>query len=226
MKLERLHTLQRLPVQIEEAWDYFTSPKNLRLITPPWLDFRLISEAPEYLHPGAIVAAQIRPVPGISMKWISEITHIQPPHFFVTEQRFGPFKMWHHEHYFRAHEDGIEMEDVVIYGLHLGPLGALAHDIFVREKLHEIFTFRARAIEQRFGSVQRPAPRQAPPAPAGPAPTSRVQQPQRGQQPSRPQPAPRPRQPQNQPDPRQRGKPGAIPDRPITLEDIFGAGDD
>jgi ligand-binding SRPBCC domain-containing protein len=221
MKLERLHTIQRLPVQIEEAWDFFTSPKNVGLITPPWLDFRMISDPPEYLHPGTLVASEIRPVPGISIQWISEITHIRPPHFYITEQRVGPFKLWHHEHYFRVAEEGIEVEDIVYYGLYLGPVGSLAHDLYVRKKLHEVFTHRARAIEQRFGSIGRPK-RQAPPQPAEPAhgtplPSSRRPPPQ--------QPQPRPR-PQGPPTSAPAPNPGAVPDRPITLEDIFGTGDD
>lgn len=218
MKLERLHTVQRLPIQIEEAWDFFTSPKNLRLITPPWLDFRLISDPPEYMHPGTIVASEIRPLPGISLKWISEITHIRPPHFYITEQRFGPFKMWHHEHHFKAHEEGIEIEDIVMYGLYLGPLGALVHDLYVRKKLHEVFTYRAQAIEKRFGSVQKTrAPKapinqgqQTPPAPGQPDLANPRPVPQQRHQPEA--------KPQEKADPSQ--------DRPITLEDIFGGGDD
>ncbi len=225
MKLERLHTVQRLPIQIEEAWDFFTSPKNLRLITPPWLDFRLISDPPEYMHPGTIVASEIRPLPGISLKWISEITHIRPPHFYITEQRFGPFKMWHHEHHFRAHEEGIEVEDIVMYGLYLGPIGALAHDVYVRKKLHEVFTFRAQAIEQRFGSVQKARPPKAAPVNLGQqgAPLQSAQQDLANprQPPSRPQP-----QQRRQPEPKPQENPGNIQDRPITLEDIFGGGDD
>ena len=220
MKLERLQTVQRLPIQTEEAWNFFTDPKNLRQITPPWLDVRLTSEAPEYLYPGSLISYDIRPVPGLSMQWISEITTIRPPHFYVTEQRFGPFKLWHHEHHFRDHEDGVEIEDVVTYGLYLGPIGSLMHDFFVRNKLHEIFTHRARALEQQFGSVRRTAPK---------PPPQQVFPPTQQPVPQRPNPqAARPQNVRRQPP---AGKPvspsgGQHPDRPITLEDIFKPEDD
>lgn len=155
MKLERIQTVQRLPIQIEEAWDFFTSPKNLRLITPHWLDYQLTMDPPEYMHPGTIISASIRPFPIYSTSWVSEITHIRPPQFYITEQRVGPFKMWHHEHHFRPHEDGVEIEDIILYGMHFGRIGSLVHNVMLRKKLHEAFSFRAQALEQRFGSVKK-----------------------------------------------------------------------
>ncbi|MEZ4702304.1 MAG: SRPBCC family protein [Rhodothermales bacterium] len=157
MRIHRLQTLQRLPISIEEAWDFFSSPKNLRQITPHWLDFRMTNEAPEEMRPGTILSYTIRPVPLINVQWVTEITHIKKPNFFVDEQRFGPFKMWHHEHYFRPHMGGVEVEDIVQYGLYLGPIGTLAHDLYVRRRLHEIFTFRAQVLEQRFGRFESEA---------------------------------------------------------------------
>ncbi len=156
MKLERIQTVQRLPIQIEEAWDFFTSPKNLRLTTPHWLDLRLNMEPPEYLHPGTIVSATIRPFPVITTDWISELTHIRPPQFYITEQRVGPFKMWHHEHHFRAIDGGVEVEDIILYGMRYGMVGSFFHNVFVRKKLHEAFSHRAQVLEQRFGSINKP----------------------------------------------------------------------
>lgn len=160
MKLERIQTVQRLPIQIEEAWDFFTSPKNLRLTTPHWLDLRLNTEPPEYLHPGMIVSATIRPFPVITSSWISELTHIRPPQFYITEQRVGPFKMWHHEHHFRSIDGGVEVEDIILYGMRFGMVGAFFHNVYVRKKLHEAFSFRAQALEQRFGSLTKPRPKE------------------------------------------------------------------
>ncbi len=155
MRIHRLQTLQRLPITVDEAWEYFSSPKNLRQITPHWLDFRITNEPPDEMHAGAILSYQIRPIPGIPVQWVTEITHVRKPHFFVDEQRFGPFKMWHHEHYFRPHlGGGVEVEDIVQYGLYLGPIGSLVHDFYVRKRLHEIFMFRAQVLEQRFGRFE------------------------------------------------------------------------
>lgn len=162
MKLERIQTVQRLPIQLEEAWDFFTSPKNLGLITPHWLDYRINLDPPEYLHPGTIVSASFRPISLVSMQWVTEITHIRPTQYYITEQRFGPFKMWHHEHYFRPHQDGVEVEDIIIYGMHGGVLGSFFHNLFIRKKLHEILSYRAQTLEKRFGSLH--TPRKAPAA--------------------------------------------------------------
>ena len=221
MKLERLQTVQRLPVQIEEAWDFIINPKNLRNITPPWLDVRVTSETSEYLNPGTLVSYNFRPFPGVSLQWISEITQLRTPHYFVTEQRFGPFKLWHHEHHFRDHDEGVEIEDIVTYGLSWGPIGALMHDLILRKKLHEIFTFRARTLEKQFGSIQKQ--QRQPTAPT----VSEILQPppQPQQRPARPQPQrPVPTQSQRptpaQPQKTQTGS-HPVHDRPITLEDIF-----
>ena len=162
MKLERIQTIQRLPISVEGAWDFFTSPQNLSLITPPWLDFRLSITPPEYIHPGTIYGAQVRPLPGISMHIVTEITHIRAPSLFISQQRVGPFKLWHHEHHFREHKDGVEIEDIVMYGLPFGFIGSFFHDFLIRKRLHEIFTYRARALEQRFGAIKRTQPQPTP----------------------------------------------------------------
>jgi ligand-binding SRPBCC domain-containing protein len=169
MRIHRLQTLQRLPISIEAAWEFFSSPKNLRLITPHRLDFRMTNEPPEEIHPGTIIGYQIRPFPLLPVQWITEITHIRKPNFFVDEQRFGPFKFWHHEHHFRSHMGGVEIEDIIQYGLYLGPIGTFVHDLIVRKQLHDIFTFRAQVLEQRFGRFESGESRSAEPRRQKPA---------------------------------------------------------
>ncbi len=210
MKLERIQTIQRLPIGVEEAWDFFINPQNLAAMTPAWLDYRLNHAPPEYVHPGALFSAVIRPIPGLSLQWLAEIKHIRPPIFFITEQRIGPFKLWHHEHHFREIDEGVEIEDLILYGLHLGPVGAFFHDIFVRKRLQEVFTYRARSLEHRFGSIQKPRqPQQAPP------PSPHMQKPQ-----PRPRPQPPQRRKPQQQDPPQ--NPTNTPGKTITIDDIFG----
>ena len=244
MKLERIQTIQRLPIQIEEAWDFFTSPKNMRLISPHWLDYRLTMEPPEYLHPGTIVSASIRPIPIYSTNWISEITHVRPLQFYISEQRVGPFKMWHHEHYFRAHDEGVELEDIIMYGMPFGKVGSLVHNMFIRKKLHEAFSFRAQALEQRFGTISKPKPQkqrrpeipkifQKQPEKPKTAEKSPLQQEQR-QQPSLQPPAqdtPRKRPENASQNQLETGQnPAATPGKPVpqkvTLDDIFRGSDD
>lgn len=151
MKIHRLHTIQRLPVALDEAWAFFSSPKNLPLITPPWLDFRITNDVPDAMYPGTIITYTIRPMLRVPVKWTTEITHADAPHYFVDEQRFGPYRLWHHQHHFRPVEDGTEVEDLVHYALPFGPLGALVHTLTIRNRLGEIFAFRRNALADRFG---------------------------------------------------------------------------
>lgn len=151
MNLQRLQGFQQLPISLDEAWQFFSSPANLPLITPPWLDFQMTNEVPEVVNTGTIITYTIRPMLGVKVKWATEITHADPPHLFVDEQRFGPYKFWHHQHHFRPIDGGVEAEDLVYYGLPFGPLGTLAHSLTVRKRLEDIFAFRRRALEKRFG---------------------------------------------------------------------------
>jgi ligand-binding SRPBCC domain-containing protein len=93
----------------------------------------------------------VKPVLGIPVYWMTEITHVEEGKFFVDEQRFGPYRFWHHQHHFKANEQGVEMTDLVHYGIPFGPLGDLANIFFVRKKLSQIFQFRYQAVEEFFG---------------------------------------------------------------------------
>ena len=153
MKLYRLHTVQRLPTTMATAWQFFSQPKNLPLITPAWLDFQMTNAVPDAIHTGTIITYTIRPLLGLKIRWATEITHADAPRLFVDEQRFGPYRFWHHQHHFREVDGGVEVEDLVHYGLPLGPLGQLAHAVTVRRRLDAIFAFRRAALEQHFGRL-------------------------------------------------------------------------
>ena len=150
MKIYKLKREQKLPVTIYEAWDFFSNPSNLLLITPPWLGFVIKSELPEKMYPGMIVTYTVTPFMNIPVNWVSEITHVDKPNLFVDEQRFGPYRMWHHEHLFRETPDGVAITDLVHYALPLGVLGRIAHELFVKRQLNEIFEFRKNYLEKKF----------------------------------------------------------------------------
>jgi ligand-binding SRPBCC domain-containing protein len=152
VKLYRLHRAQILPVSQEEAWRFFSSPLNLPSITPPWLNLTAVEEVPDSMFPGMVIRYWVKPLLGIPVTWISEITHVDAPHYFVDEQRFGPYRFWLHQHHFRTVSGGIEMIDTVFYSLKYGPLGTLMNAFFIRKRLEEIFDFRQRALEQLFGT--------------------------------------------------------------------------
>jgi len=135
----------------EEAWDFFSSPKNLEKITPRELSFKITDiSLDQKCYPGQMISYTVKPVLGIPIKWVTEISHVNEPHFFVDEQRVGPYTIWHHEHHFKKVEGGIEMIDIVHYKLPLGILGKFAHWLFVKKQLNEIFDYRTQAMEEYF----------------------------------------------------------------------------
>lgn len=147
-----LRVVQRLPISVPEAWNFFSDPRNLPRITPPSLGLEVTSDLPGEMYPGMIIAYRVRPIPGIPVDWVTEITHVREPSLFVDEQRFGPYRFWHHEHHFREVEEGVEMVDLVLYALPLGGLGRVFGGPLVRRRLAEIFAFRRRFLEREFGS--------------------------------------------------------------------------
>jgi ligand-binding SRPBCC domain-containing protein len=152
----RIHTLeqsQRLPITLESAWEFFSSPRNLDEITPGDLGFRIVHLPGERMYEGQIITYQVKIAPAIWVPWVTEIKAVDEGRSFVDEQRFGPYRFWHHRHTFEAVEGGVLMHDLVHYGLPFGPLGAIAHGVFVREKLRRIFGFRKEELARRFGTL-------------------------------------------------------------------------
>lgn len=148
MKIHRLYRRQFLPISLEEAWPFFSTPHNLERITPPFLNFKITSAVPDEIYSGLIITYRIAAVAGIPMTWVTEIKHVEPLRRFVDEQRIGPFRFWHHEHSFRAVENGIEMEDTVHYAMPWGWFGELVHAAFIRARLKAIFDFRREYLEK------------------------------------------------------------------------------
>ncbi len=152
MAIHVLRSTQIIPVPLEECWAFFSNPRNLAKITPPALDFQVLSELPPEVYPGMMIEYRVRPLLGIPVTWLTEITHVEKPHRFVDEQRVGPYAIWHHEHFFTALGDGrTEIRDVVHYVLPFGWLGNLAHPLLVTPQLAKIFAFREKAVRELFG---------------------------------------------------------------------------
>lgn len=157
MKVYQLRREQYLPIGIAEAWDFFSSPYNLKRITPPDMGFDIVLiEKDKRMYPGMIIGYIVRPLWGIPMRWLTEITHVQEPYYFVDEQRFGPYTLWHHQHWFEEVEGGVKMLDLVHYAIPFGYLGRLAHVLFVRRRLEQIFDYRKKTLEQLFGHYKLP----------------------------------------------------------------------
>lgn len=151
MKVNQLKAIQDLPISIDEAWEFFSNPNNLKVITPEWLNFKITSRLPEKMYPGMIISYKVHPVLGIPTTWVTEITQVNEPYYFVDEQRFGPYKMWHHQHHFKEKESGVEMIDIVDYALPYDPFSRPINSLLVEKKVKEIFKFREKKLGLLFG---------------------------------------------------------------------------
>jgi ligand-binding SRPBCC domain-containing protein len=152
MKIYHLYQKQFLPISLSEAWDFFSTPKNLVKITPPNMDFDIlhISGNGSAMYPGQIISYRIKLFHMFPLRWVTEITHVHKPFYFVDDQRFGPYAFWHHQHRFNAVEGGVEMIDEISYGVPFGIFGRMANRIFVARQLKTIFRFRHHIIEKTF----------------------------------------------------------------------------
>jgi ligand-binding SRPBCC domain-containing protein len=153
MKLYRLNTAQHFPITIGDAWGFFSNPKNLTHITPPSLGLEITSELPAKMYPGMIITYSVRTIIGIPMNWVTEITHVDEPNLFIDEQRFGPYRFWHHQHLFQEIEGGTQMRDIVHYALPFGLFGRFINALLIGKQLNGIFNFRRQFLEQRFGTI-------------------------------------------------------------------------
>ena len=147
----QLKRVQFVPTDLKTCWDFFSSPNNLQTITPDYMGFDILTENPAKMYEGLMIAYKVKPLLGIPLNWVTEIKYVHEEQFFVDEQRTGPYKMWHHEHHFKAVYGGVEMTDIVSYELPLGILGRIAHPILVKSKLEEIFNYRFQKVEELFG---------------------------------------------------------------------------
>jgi ligand-binding SRPBCC domain-containing protein len=154
MKIYTLHAKQNVPLNKQQAWDFLSDPKNLSTIMPQDMGFEILSGADRPMFAGQIIQYNVTPILGIKTKWVTEITQVKHLEYFVDEQLYGPYAMWHHKHFIKEIEGGVEMEDIIDYKVPLGWLGQLAHPILVKPKLDEIFKYRKMKLEELFGKIK------------------------------------------------------------------------
>lgn len=151
MAVYTLRRTQIISATLQECWAFFSDARNLARITPPSLGFEVLTELPPEVYPGLMIEYRVRPLFGIPMTWVSEITHVRAPHSFVDDQRVGPYSLWHHEHSYRELGDGrVECTDLVHYAPPFGPLGALMHPWLIAPRLAEIFDYRTQVLGEVF----------------------------------------------------------------------------
>ena len=152
MKVYKIETVQHVNASVEECWDFFSSPKNLQTITLDNMSFEIQDFDGKRMYPGQIITYTLKPLLGIKINWVTIITVCRENRYFIDEQRFGPYALWHHKHFFEPTEDGTKMTDIVHYALPLGFLGRIMNSLVVRSKLKTIFDYRHNKIEELFNS--------------------------------------------------------------------------
>ncbi|MCS7229471.1 MAG: SRPBCC family protein [Candidatus Kryptonium sp.] len=151
MKIFKFETQQLIPASIDVVWDFFSNPRNLKIITPPYMRFDILNEIPDEMEEGMIIIYTVSPLFNIPMRWVTEITYVEPKVFFVDEQRFGPYKFWHHKHKFFPVEGGTLMIDLVHYMLPVPLIDGILNKLLIAPRIREIFEFRRNKIKEIFG---------------------------------------------------------------------------
>ena len=150
MKLTQLHFEQKINTDLNNLWEFISSPKNLSKITPNYMDFNIKSKIPEEMYEGLIISYTVKPILGIKLNWVTEITHIKDKNYFVDEQRSGPYKMWHHEHILEETNDEIIMKDIISYIPPYGFIGLILNKLFIKKQVREIFHYRTKVLDDIF----------------------------------------------------------------------------
>jgi len=148
--MKKLKQEQFLPISLDEAWKFFATPKNLNEVIPNDMVFEIISELPETMYAGLLINYRLKPMLNIPINWCTEITHIKEKEYFVDEQRKGPYRIWHHEHHFKAVEGGVVMTDILHYDIGKWIVGKIAGKLFVNKKVKRIFAYRFTLLESYF----------------------------------------------------------------------------
>lgn len=144
----------KLPLSKEDLWEFMRSPYNLDELTPPKMGFKVTSEVPEKMYSGMIISYIVKPMFGIPVKWLSEITNVKEGSYFIDQQRSGPYKMWHHQHILEEIDNGVLMTDIVTYIPPFGILGDIANSLFIKKKLNQIFDHRTLVLVNKFGKYE------------------------------------------------------------------------
>ena len=152
MKVYTKETVQHVNASVEECWAFFSSPRNLQKITPENMGFNITDFDNKPMYAGQIIQYKVSPLAGLKLSWMTEITFVKENSYFIDEQRFGPYSLWHHKHFFEATENGTKMTDLVHYALPLGFLGRIMNTLVVKNKLKEIFDYRCIKVDEMFNS--------------------------------------------------------------------------
>ncbi|MFA8342453.1 MAG: hypothetical protein ACEPO8_05720 [Rhodothermaceae bacterium] len=147
MKIHKIDCTRVLQTDINRCWSFFSNPLNLKLLTPEKVFDKINLENFSEMYPGMIITYVIKPVLNFRFTWVTEITQMKKEKYFIDEQRFGPYKFWHHQHLFNETENGVEVRDIVHYVMPMGFIGNLIHKFFVKRELERIFEYRNKKMK-------------------------------------------------------------------------------
>jgi len=151
MKIYTLEREQLVNADLATCWEFFSKPANLKKITPNYMGFDIVRGGEGSMYAGQVIEYRVSPLLGLKQTWLTEITHVEHQKFFIDEQRVGPYKLWHHQHFFIPQPDGkVLMKDTVTYALPLLPFSGILHNLVVKKKLNEIFAHRKKVVEELF----------------------------------------------------------------------------
>ena len=155
MKIYQLHKNINLPISKIEAWNFLSDPSNLQKLMPNDMGFDIVSGAEKSVYAGQLIEYDVVPFKGFKTRWVTEITQVQKPDYFVDIQLYGPYKLWHHKHFIHEIENGVRIEDIVHYRLPLGFIGNMMHSLIVKPKLEDIFKTRTEKMNALFGTYKK-----------------------------------------------------------------------
>lgn len=160
MPIYRLDAAQTFSTDIDTAWEFFSNPQNLAIITPPEMRFQVTGDPPSAIHTGLIITYRLTPLPILPLRvsWATEIAQVNPPNYFADDQIAGPYALWRHEHHFQEIDGGVLATDRVHWSLPLDPISSPVANLAVVPQLRHIFRFRAKTLQQRFGNLNHEAP--------------------------------------------------------------------
>lgn len=151
MAIYNYNTEQYLSTDMETAWDFFSSAKNLAIITPPEMQFNILTKLDDReIYEGMLIEYKLKPLFGIPVYWKTEISKVDKPYTVIDRQLKGPYKIWEHTHVFIKKENGVLMQDHLKYQLPFGIIGTITHAWIVRRKVENIFKFRKNILTKIF----------------------------------------------------------------------------
>lgn len=148
--MHRLVKEQHLKISLDDAWDFFSNPANLKTITPDHMGFDITSPIDEEIYEGMIITYEVTPMLNLPLKWMTEISHVKKPFYFVDNQLYGPYKVWHHQHHFTQTDQGVLMQDIVNYVVPLRGIGSLLDRWYIRNQVENIFNHRYKILDKHF----------------------------------------------------------------------------